>query len=397
MANPVRGDDNGVGYGVEGTSVPAIGVKGLGGKAPFVIGHGGTLPSCGVYGYHYDNGYGVYGSSVSGVAVYGYAASSSQPSVQGEHHGPGTGVQGSSVTGAGVSGASQSGDGVAGHCPNGTGVSGTSNQYIGVWGTCNNPNLGSIWGDSQVNAGAGVVGNSVNGYAIWGQSTTDATKLAGGQSYANVGVFGIADLGNGVLGQSDRGAAVAGVATTSSGLAGFFNGNVQVTGFLSKGGSNFQIDHPLDPANKFLTHAAVESDQQKNFYDGLVKLNRQGEAEVRLPRWFAAINRDLCYQLTPIGAPAPDLHIAAVLRNGKFRISGGHAGQRICWQVTAIRSDRWAKANPLVVETPKPRQHRGKYLHPELYGKKKESGIGWIAVPPRRFAERSRKSEGKAR
>jgi hypothetical protein len=149
------------------------------------------------------------------------------------------------------------------------------------------------------------VGNSVNGYGIWGQSTTDATKLEGGLPYANVGVIGIADRGNGVLGYADIGAAVAGVATNSKGFAGFFNGNVQVTGFLSKGGSNFQIDHPLDPANKFLTHAAVESDQQKNFYDGLVKLNRKGEAEVRLPRWFTAINRDLCYQLTPIGAPGP--------------------------------------------------------------------------------------------
>jgi hypothetical protein len=198
----------------------------------------------------------------------------------------------------------------------------------------------------------------------------------------------MADFGNGVVGQTGNGAAVAGVATQSPWIAGFFNGNVQVTGFISKGGSNFQIDHPLDPANKYLTHAAVESSEMKNFYDGMVKLNRKGEAEVRLPRWFASANRELRYQLTAIGAAAPELHIASAFREGKFRIAGGSAGLRVCWQVTGIRNDKWARKNPLVVEAPKARHHRGKYLHPSLHGRKKDEGIGYIALPKARLAKR---------
>ncbi len=269
---------------------------------------------------------------------------------------------------------------------NGPGVSGSSNQNIGVYGTSNDPNVGSIWGDSQINVGAGVVGNSTNGYAIWGQSFTDATKLEGGGPYANVGVLGLADRGNGVLGYAGIGAAVAGVSTDPQGFAGSFDGNVTVTGTIFKGSSNFRIDHPLDPANKYLTHAAVESDAMKNFYDGMVKLNGKGQAEVRLPRWFSSVNRELRYQLTSIGAAAPDLHIASALRDGKFRIAGGRPGLRVCWQVTGIRNDKWARKNPLVVEAPKARHHRGKYLHPKVRGKKKEQAIGWIALPKPRIA-----------
>jgi len=388
MAVPVHGDDTGIGYGVLGTSVPAVGVKGEGGKPPITI-HplGGTDPASGVYGLHNEGGYGVYGSSISGVGVHGSAFNNSQPSVEGQHTGGGTGVSGTSTSGTGVSGASQRGTGVTGNSQSGSGVSGASNQGIGVFGTCNNPGVGSIWGDSQINDGAGVVGNSVNGTAIWGQSTTDQGRLEGGGAYANVGVLGLADFGNGVLGYAGIGSAVAGVATDPNGFAGFFNGNVTVTGTIFKGASNFRIDHPLDPANKFLNHAAVESDQMKNFYDGTVKLNSKGEAEVRLPRWFASINRDLRYQLTPLGAAAPNLHVASGVRDGKFRIAGGRPGGRVCWQVTGIRSDTWARKNPLVVESPKPRHHRGKYLHPKLHGKKQTQAIGYIAPPtPRRHA-----------
>lgn len=389
MAIPVHGDDTGIGYGVLGTSVPVVGVKGEGGKPPIFVRPGGTDPASGVYGLHHDNGYGVYGSSVSGVGVHGYSADNSKPSVEGQHPGAGAGVAGTSASGTGVSGKSQSGTGVEGDSPNGFGVSANSNQNIGVWGTSRNPGLGSIWGDSQINDGAGVVGNSTNGIAIWGQSALDATKLAGGLPGTNVGVLGLADqFGNGVVGFAG-GAAVAGVSTSSLGFAGSFDGNVTVTGTIFKGSSNFRIDHPLDPANKYLTHAALESDQMKNFYDGIVKLNRKGQAEVRLPRWFSSVNRELRYQLTSIGAAAPDLHIASALRDGKFRIAGGRTGLRVCWQVTGIRNDKWARKNPLIVEAPKLRHHRGKYLHPKLHGKRKEQAIGWIDLPKPRIATRA--------
>jgi hypothetical protein len=34
--------------------------------------------------------------------------------------------------------------------------------------------------------------------------------------------------------------------------------NLNVTGKLTKGSGSFKIDHPLDPANKYLSHSLVE-------------------------------------------------------------------------------------------------------------------------------------------
>jgi hypothetical protein len=48
---------------------------------------------------------------------------------------------------------------------------------------------------------------------------------------------------------------------------GYFSGNVQITGSISKGGGSFKIDHPLDPENKYLYHSFVESPDMKNIYD----------------------------------------------------------------------------------------------------------------------------------
>jgi hypothetical protein len=48
----------------------------------------------------------------------------------------------------------------------------------------------------------------------------------------------------------------------------------------------------------------------KNVYDGIVVLDNKGKAEIELPDWFGAINKDFRYQLTAIGAPGPNLYIA---------------------------------------------------------------------------------------
>lgn len=124
-------------------------------------------------------------------------------------------------------------------------------------------------------------------------------------------------------------------------------------GTLFKFASLFSIDHPLDPKRKTLNHAAVESDEYKTFYDGVVSLDSKGQARIKLPRWFEALNTGLRYQLTALGAAAPQLHVAKELRGGTFVIAGGRPRQRVCWQLTGTRRDTWAKANPLQVEKPK--------------------------------------------
>ena len=72
---------------------------------------------------------------------------------------------------------------------------------------------------------------------------------------------------------------------------------MKITGNLEKAGGSFKIDHPLDPANKYLCHSFVESPDMKNVYDGVVVLDRKGKAEIELPDWFGALNKDFRYQL----------------------------------------------------------------------------------------------------
>jgi len=146
-----------------------------------------------------------------------------------------------------------------------------------------------------------------------------------------------------------------------------FSRDVHVNGTLSKAGGSFKIDHPLDPANKYLSHSFVESPDMKNVYDGTVVLDDDAGAWVELPDWFEALNRDFRYQLTAVGAPAPNLHIAEKIVGSRFRIAGGSPGLEVSWQVTGIRRDTYANAHRIPVEEDKPAGEKGTYLHPELY------------------------------
>jgi hypothetical protein len=192
------------------------------------------------------------------------------------------------------------------------------------------------------------------------------------------------------------GIAIAGAAS-ENGLAGLFDGDVEVSGSLSKSGGSLKIDHPLDPASKYLYHSFVESSEMKNVYDGVVTLDSTGQIEVELPAWFEALNRDFRYQLTPIGAPAPDLHIARKVADGRFAIAGGQSGLEVSWQVTGVRKDAWAQANPLEVEKEKPLDEQGFYIHPELHGEPAEKGMAWAQHPDlmRRLHDKSETVEFK--
>ncbi len=158
-------------------------------------------------------------------------------------------------------------------------------------------------------------------------------------------------------------------------------GDLNVTGTVSKGGGSFRIDHPLDPANKYLSHSFVESPDMMNVYNGNVRLDSSGEAWVELPEWFEALNRDFRYQLTALGAPAPGLYIAQEVSGNRFKIAGGRAGGRVSWQVTGIRKDVYANAYRIKVEEEKPLAQRGSYLHPELFGPPKEKSAEAVPHP----------------
>jgi hypothetical protein len=259
----------------------------------------------------------------------------------------GPGMSGESSTGPGVSARSVSGDGIEVATTSGTAVNVRSSTGAGVWVEApRGPGVAA--GTTDLTA---VTGISINGVGVRGQSTN---------SYGLQGVGSI------------------GITAKGSSLAGFFSGDVQVTGTLSKAGGSFKIDHPLDPENRYLTHSFVESSEMKNVYDGVVTLDAAGQATVELSTWFEALNETFRYQLTPIGAPAPNLHIGRSLADNRFTIAGGDPQMEVCWQVTGVRRDAWALAHPVVVEEDKAPEDLGYYLHPEVLGKAAEQSLASV-------------------
>lgn len=156
-----------------------------------------------------------------------------------------------------------------------------------------------------------------------------------------------------------------------SAIAAIFTGSVTVNGELKKMSGSFVIDHPLDPANKLLSHSFVESPDMKNLYDGIVTLDKNGEAEVILPDWFEALNKDFRYQLTCIGGWA-QVYIAQEIKNNRFKIAGGKPGMKISWMVTGTRHDPWANENRIQVESEKSPQNKGTYMFEDYYNKHKK-------------------------
>lgn len=231
-----------------------------------------------------------------------------------------------------------------------------------------------------------------------GNSDTDC--CAGASAFFGVGGAGFdggtgvfAQGGNGRAGGADApgayfrggtGAQNAGdgvLALAGSGLAGNFFGNVDISENLNVAGSkNFKIDHPLDPANKYLVHSAVESSERMNIYSGNVRTDSSGIATVQLPNWFEAENGDFRYQLTVIGQFAQAI-VSQKIENNRFTIATNAPNVEVSWQVSGVRQDAYAKAHPMVVEEQKDARLRGYYIHPELYGAPPEKQIEWARHP----------------
>jgi hypothetical protein len=117
-----------------------------------------------------------------------------------------------------------------------------------------------------------------------------------------------------------------------------------------------------------------------NIYSGNVTTDAQGDAQVRLPDWFEAVNTDFRYQLTVLGQFAQAI-VSHRVSNGQFAIKTDKPNVDVSWQLTGVRQDAFAKAHPLVVEEAKNARERGFYLHPELYGAPEAKGIAWSHHP----------------
>jgi hypothetical protein len=340
--------------------------------------------------------------------VYGLSNTSSGFGVSGRNNS--TGAFGYLGAGAGAYGEGGAAYGVLGHSTSWAGVRGESTSGYGLEG--------------RSSGNAGVFGESTGSHGVYGTSSGAATVGVYGTGTGTAGVYGLSDDHSGVWGKSTSGAGIKG--TSSDGWAGYFDGKVTVLGLLDAeagiyatnpggyaaqvigtmtvstlvhtwnltavwdaevfhnltvhGTKSFRIDHPLDPENRYLLHAAVESSEVLNVYSGNVTTDANGLAVVQLPDWFAAINTDFRYQLTCIGRFAQAI-VEEEITGNRFTIRTNLAQVKVSWQVMAKRNDAWMQANPYAAEQDKTEADRGFYLDPGAYGQPEEKGIEWGRDP----------------
>jgi Collagen triple helix repeat (20 copies) len=326
-------------------------------------------------------------SSSVNVVEYGVLGTLDDPSV----------FPGGPASGAGVAGFSSQGVGVYG-----SSTSLTSNT-VGVWGKAYGPGAVGIDAEANGDLARGVMSHAVvdsgvgygGSFVVFDAGAADAygvlgeTNETGVSTLAPCGVLGkggtairgesTISSGNGVVGIANGFAAWAVYGESDIGLAGNFNGDVFVGGTLSKSGGSFKIDHPLDPANKYLSHSFVESPDMLNIYSGTVITDPEGYATITMPEWFSALNSDFRYQLTIIDEGDIDgwvmSKIVEKMHDNQFTLRTSVGLIEVSWQVTGIRQDAWANANRIPVESAKAPWERGYYLHPELFGAGADRGM----------------------
>ena len=217
-------------------------------------------------------------------------------------------------------------------------------------------------------------------FAYWFSGGAGGTKNYGSYNWVasadtNIGVFVDASIS-----ASSQNYGVWSKASGTNSLAGFFegdvtiSGNLNITGSISKGSGTFKIDHPLDPENKYLVHSFVESPDMMNVYNGNATTDANGLAIIELPEYVEVSNKDFRYQLTPIGQFAQCI-VKEEVNGDKFVIQTDKPNVKVSWQVTGIRNDPYAKENRVIVEEEKSTNEKGHYLHPEVYGKDKSKSV----------------------
>jgi hypothetical protein len=269
---------------------------------------------------------GVYGTSSDGYGVYGYSYTGE--GVRGFTGGGGIAVRGEAGT-------------------SGTGVYG--NGHHGVFGTSGDSDGVGVYGLSSSSTAKGVVGDTYDGYGVFGHTAT------GYAIYGDVSTYGF-------------------------GYAGYFKGKVHVNGTLSKSAGSFKIDHPLDPEHKYLSHSFVESPDMMNVYNGNVTTDANGEAIVRMPDYFEALNEDFRYQLTVIGQFA-DAIVLEKFKDNRFTIKTDKPNVEVSWQVTGIRHDPYAEQHRIPVVEDKPKGEPGTYLYPIEWGQPESTGVYYVEPP----------------
>jgi hypothetical protein len=291
------------GNGVLGTSTMSNGVRGISSQGAGVSGRSEN-----------PQGIGVFGEAVAGGGV----------GVQGEASGTGTGVVGTSPGGGnGVYGeGSGTGAGVVGKAPGPGGGSGVYGEAAdggnGVWGEAAGTGTG-VFGSAPAGGGTGVLGEAAG----------TGTGVIGNAPGAGNGVWGeAADTGTGVVGKAP-----------STGWAGFFFGNVFISGDLTTQGAKSAVLSHSDGSLRRMY--ALESPE--SWFEDLGRAEIvEGRAQVALDDEFAAMVQTDDYHvfLTPEGE-TQGLYVSARRPDG-FEVreqQGGTGNLTFSYRIVARRGD----------------------------------------------------------
>lgn len=404
-------------YGIANTTVATNTNYGVYGKSNSNTGIGvyGTAPKTGVYGVATADVYNAYGvrgeTSGAGLAIYGLS-SGTNGAIYG--HNTGTGQAGhfeinNTGNAADALFAFTNGTGRGGYFQ----INSAGSSANALETTTNGSGYGlkahggpyGVRADAATSFGIGVSGETgtTTGIGVRGLATSSSGITYGvlGQSDSDDG-HGVHAVGGyrGIYAETTAGGTISAPSAAVYGkaldggdhldaYAGIFDGRVRVNHLLYtaanthvagdlnvegdiftfgdldvSGTKNFRIDHPLDPANRYLYHFSMESDEVLNVYSGNVTTDDDGYATVTLPDWFEAINKDYRYQLTVVGSFAQAI-IAKKIRDNRFVIQTNKPDVEVSWQVTGVRNDARMRSHPPVVEEEKTDDEKGAYLDRE--------------------------------
>ena len=102
----------------------------------------------------------------------------------------------------------------------------------------------------------------------WVSEEKEVSETAGLEFWAEGASNGGSMDGDGIFATNPDGGT-----KKTGGYAGYFQGDINVTGTVYAATKDFEIDHPMDPANKYLLHASVESSEMMNIYSGNATLD----------------------------------------------------------------------------------------------------------------------------
>ncbi|MFA5033195.1 MAG: hypothetical protein WC614_09255 [bacterium] len=276
-----------------------------------------------------------------------------------------------------------------------TAPSGSSNPAYGVYGSSTHSGSGDVtggyfeaggsgtgtrrgvWGKATSTSSASIIGSEGEAFHTGGYGTGSTRGVYGYASHSGSGYAAGSYFYAEGAGTGDKYGIYSGVGGSGNKYAGYFSGNVNITGSLSKGSGSFLIDHPLDPMNKTLRHNFVESPENLCLYRGKVRLNANGEGTVEMPSYFASLTKEneATVNLTPVGKP---FQVGCEWQTGntKFTVYG-EADREVFYTVLADRDD------PVMKELQKPVEEdkgegkickKGELLYPKAYGYSETEG-----------------------